>query len=80
MTLEFEMSVLSDLGGRWDVFFLPEVIPKSLYIVTFDLVQIVMFDPAAVATKVESYTVTSEVAHASFLYNIYDTSSVIKTG
>ena len=26
-----------------------------------------MFDPAAVATSVELYTVTSEVAHVSFL-------------
>ena len=26
LNTEFEMSVLSDLGGRWDVFFLPEVI------------------------------------------------------
>ena len=30
MNLEFEMSVLSDLGGRWDVFFLPEVIAAGL--------------------------------------------------
>ena len=62
MNLEFEMSVLSDLGGRWDIFFLPEVIALILYL------QIGMFDPAAaeVATKVESYTVTSEVTHVSF--------------
>ena len=26
LNLEFKMSVLSDLGGCWDVFFLPEVI------------------------------------------------------
>ena len=26
LNLEFEMSVLSDLGGHWDVFFLNEVI------------------------------------------------------
>ena len=26
LNLEFKMSVLSDLRGRWDVFFLPEVI------------------------------------------------------
>ena len=26
LNLEFKMSVLSDLGGRWDVFFLPEII------------------------------------------------------
>ena len=41
LNLEFEMSVLSDLGGRWDVFFLPEVIALILYL------QIGMFDPAA---------------------------------
>ena len=39
LNLEFEMSALSDLGGRWDVFFLPEVL--ILYL------QIGMFDPAA---------------------------------
>ena len=43
LNLEFEMSVLSDLGGRWDVFFLPEVIDLILYL------QIGMFDPAAAA-------------------------------
>ena len=41
MNLEFEMSALSDLGGCWDVFFLPEVIALTLYL------QIGMFDPAA---------------------------------
>ena len=41
LNLEFEMSVLSDLGGRWDVFFLPDVIALILYL------QIGMFDPAA---------------------------------
>ena len=40
LNLEFEMSVLSDLGvgGGWDVFFLHEVTLKSMYIATFDLV------------------------------------------
>ena len=41
LNLEFEMSVHSDLGGCWDVFFLPEVIALILYL------QIGMFDPAA---------------------------------
>ena len=41
LNLELEMSVLSDLGGCWDVFFLPEVIALILYL------QIGMFDPAA---------------------------------
>ena len=43
LNLEFQMSVLSDLGGRWDVFFLPEVIDLILYL------QIGMFDPAVAA-------------------------------
>ena len=43
MNLEFDMSVLSDLGGRWEVFFLPEVIALILYL------QMGMFDPAAAA-------------------------------
>ena len=41
LNLEFEMSVLSDLRGPWDVFFLPEVIALILHL------QISMFDPAA---------------------------------
>ena len=43
MNLEFEMSIHSDLGGRWDVFFLPDEQPLIWYL------QIGMFDPAAAA-------------------------------
>ena len=44
MNLQFEMSVLSDLGGHWKVFFLLEVIASiSVHIL---YLQIGMFDPA----------------------------------
>ena len=68
MNLEFEMSVRSCLGGRWDVLCLPEVIDLILYL------QIGMFDPAAALatylSRVLYSSVTLEVAHVSFLLKV----------
>ena len=62
LNLEFQMSVLSDLRGRWDVFFLPDEQPLIWYL------QIGMFDPAAaVATYLSIVLYKSDLGGHSFL-------------